>query len=241
LLRLDDLIAFYTNARPFFSYRLRKNGWIEQKVCIVPSRAIYSGSFSKDLPLDRGRLTFSHTPSCAAPKTVLFGTVKTACAGEVRLCHGCDPAGPVLRSIDSRQDQFKPALREGFRREFCLRAEYNRVLYPAHDSLLPNSVLAISPYPLRRIRSPQKHPPSLIATTGHAFSLPVESPTFPANRARCACVVQAGLCSGRSFEIWISSLSWLIFDYADESGIGAGKSGEISYCMNHWTPFVRPE
>jgi len=56
LLRLDDLIAFYTNARPFFSYRLRKNGWIEQKVCIVPSRAIYLGSFSKDLPLDRGKL-----------------------------------------------------------------------------------------------------------------------------------------------------------------------------------------
>jgi hypothetical protein len=85
LLRLDDPIAFYTNARPFFSYRLRKNGWIEQKVCIVPSRAIYLGSFSKDLPLDRGKLTFSHTPSCAAPKTVLFGTVKTACAGEVRI------------------------------------------------------------------------------------------------------------------------------------------------------------
>jgi len=85
LLRLDDLIAFYTNARPFFSYRLRKNGWIEQKVCIVPSRAIYLRIFSKDLPLDRGKLTFSHTPSCAAPKTVLFGTVKTACAGEVRI------------------------------------------------------------------------------------------------------------------------------------------------------------
>jgi len=99
LLRLDDLIAFYSNARPFSHIvSARTDGSSRRFASFQVGQAIW-GAFLKILPLDRGKLTFSHTPSCAAPKTVLFGTVKTACAGEVRILNSSNSCVVGLSDI----------------------------------------------------------------------------------------------------------------------------------------------
>src|ERR1700676_3170730 len=87
----------------------------------------------------------------------------------------CDPAWTIAWRVHAGKHRFKAPLREPSRWNFRSRPDHERPPYPLQQTVRTHDIFTPASYPHGSFLASQIQIPSLVTTTGHAFSLPIKS------------------------------------------------------------------